>query len=107
MGDIPRCPANGLKRAAHFRREAALHAEGGYWHARLMATAICIELRHQRNTGEPTLPFANPVDLLIHAMTLRLAAADEDAPSARDEMIAWARQLEVEAMGGHVSASTQ
>ncbi|WP_376960157.1 hypothetical protein ABNQ39_20820 [Azospirillum sp. A26] len=103
MGDIPRCPANGLERAAHFRKEAALHAVGGYWHSRLMATAICIEMRHQRDTGEPTLAFANPVDLLIHAATLRMAAADEDLPAARDEMIAWARQLEVEAMGGHVS----
>lgn len=107
MGDIPRCPANGLERAAHFRREAALHPIGGYWHARLLATALCIELRHQRDTKEPTLPFTNPIDLLISATVLRQSAADEDLPAARDEMIAWARQLEVEAMGGHVSAPTQ
>ena len=107
MGDIPRCPANGLERAAHFRKEAALHKFGGYWHARLLATALCIEMRHQRDTKEPTLPFTNPIDLLIGATVLRQAAADEDAPAARDEMIAWARQLESEAMGGHVTAPRQ
>lgn len=103
-----RCPPNGLARAAEYRRDAARHAEGGYWHCRLMATALCIELRHQRDTGEPTLPFTNPVELLNYAMMLRLAAADEELRGAADEMVTWARQLEDLAMGGHgVSAPTQ
>ncbi|PWC96923.1 hypothetical protein TSO5_05685 [Azospirillum sp. TSO5] len=72
-----------------------------------MATALCIELRHQRDTGEPTLPFTKPVDLLNYAMMLRLAAADEELRGAADEMVTWARQLEELAMGGHVSALPQ
>lgn len=98
----PRCPPNGLERAEWFRRQAAHHRVGGLWWLRLMATAIAIELRLQRDEAEPVMSFKDPITLLIEAETLRQAAADEDAPQAKAEMLAGAKVLEQMAMrGGH------
>jgi hypothetical protein len=106
--ETPACPANGLERAAWHRSQAQYHTVGGWLWCRYMATALCIELRHQRDHREPTLPLTNPIDALVYATILRQAAADEDSPDARNEMLGWARGLEMEAMGGHgVSAPTQ
>lgn len=99
--DTPPCPANGLERAEWNRKEASFHQVGGWLWCRFMATAICIEMRYQRDEREPTLPLANPIDALVHATILRQAAADEDSPDARNEMIGWARHLESLAMGEH------
>ncbi|MFC5353509.1 hypothetical protein [Azospirillum himalayense] len=92
---------SGLERAEWFRSQAGYHSVGGYWWIRLMATAIQIELRAE--TGdEPVMSLKNPVELLTEAQTLRLAAADEDAPLVKAEMLAGAAALEARAYrGGH------
>ncbi|PWC57813.1 hypothetical protein TSH7_25020 [Azospirillum sp. TSH7] len=105
--DTPPCPANGLERAAWHRSQAQYHTIGGWLWCRYMATALCIEMRFQRDNREPTLPLTNPIDALVYATILRQAAADEDAPDARNEMLGWARHLESLAMGEHVTAPKQ
>jgi len=92
----------GLERAEWFRGQARYHLVGGQWWARLMATAIRIEMRLESG-DEPVMSFKSPVDLLVDAQALRLAAADEDAPQVRAEMLAGAAALEARAFrGGHV-----
>lgn len=101
---VPKCPANGLERAAWFRRQAAHHPVGGYWHTRLMATAISIELRIEGEAGMETLK--TMADLIDEAIVLRAAAGEEDLPQARAEMLAGAAALEARAMRGQHGVTT-
>lgn len=105
--DTPPCPANGLERAAWHRSQANYHQIGGWLWCKYMATAICIELRYQRDNREPTLPLTNPIDAMVHATILRQAAGDEELRDAQSEMIGWAEHLEALVMGGHVTAPQQ
>lgn len=92
---------SGLERAEWFREQARYHLVGGKWWARLTATAAAIELRLESG-DEPVMSFKSPLDLLVDAQALRLAAAEEDAPLVKAEMLAAAGALEARAYrGGH------
>ncbi|QCO12880.1 hypothetical protein D9623_33810 (plasmid) [Azospirillum brasilense] len=94
---------SGLERAEWFRGQARYHLVGGKWWARLTATAAAIELRLESG-DEPVMSFKSPLDLLVDAAAMRLAAAVEDAPQVRAEMLAGAAALEARAFrGGHVT----
>lgn len=102
------CPANGLERAAWFRRDAEHHQPGGYWHSRLIGTAAAIELRIEREKGMGMLDLRSAPELIGDANAMRLAAADVTG-AHRAELLAGAATLEARAVGrdGHVTTPEQ
>ena len=101
-----RCPPNGVERARWLRNAAAHLMAGTRLHTRLIAAAICIELRLEEERAdrlekEPMLELGDIQDLIERAATLRAAAQDVTGPS-RMELLRYAVLLEARAMGRDV-----